>query len=173
AASPAPKAWRQCPHLRGIAIREPTIADYPAGGHYDRFGCCNCGSRFSFRSRAKAHLAGHHEVVAAVQSMPSVQARPWQRGAGKMRAGLHPRRLAPYNLPPLLRSFRMGRIQTWVVASCLAAVAGCQSAPGLLNPGPAEYQQHVSNQFDPYPSVEDGPPVVGGRPIDYQQPYTE
>jgi|ADGO01.1.fsa_nt_gi hypothetical protein len=67
----------------------------------------------------------------------------------------------------------MKRYQTWVAALCLVAAAGCQSAPGLLNPGPAEYQQHVSNQFDPYPSVEDGPPVVGGRPIDYQQPYSE
>ena len=67
----------------------------------------------------------------------------------------------------------MERNRSWLFAIGLVVAAGCQGAPGVLNPGPPQYQRHVSQQFDPYPSVEEGPEVVGGRPLDYQHPYSE
>jgi hypothetical protein len=55
--------------------------------------------------------------------------------------------------------------------------AGCYSPymrwPDLYHPGSADYQRAVAEKFDPYPSPDTGPEVVGGRPLGYQRPLNE
>ena len=55
------------------------------------------------------------------------------------------------------------------------ALAGCQStaAPSLAHPGPAKAKQNQAVRFDPYPENEMGPPMVGVRPPDYENPIPE
>ena len=69
----------------------------------------------------------------------------------------------------------MHRILAWgLVALMLFAFAGCQTAhPSLAHPGPAKAQQNQAVRFDPYPENEIGPPMVGVRPPDYQNPISE
>ena len=58
----------------------------------------------------------------------------------------------------------------------LLPFAGCSPAvrtPQLLHPGPAPFQRHNATQFDPYPQIDVGPEIVGGRPIDFQKPANE
>ncbi len=53
---------------------------------------------------------------------------------------------------------------------------GCSSAirtPHLFHPGPAGHQQRNAVQFDPYPQIDMGPEVVGGRPRGYLLPPEE
>jgi hypothetical protein len=60
-----------------------------------------------------------------------------------------------------------------VVGLCLASGSGCSSSlarPNWLNPGPVGYQQQVAERFDPYPEDDLGPPIVGGRPREYEIP---
>jgi len=45
--------------------------------------------------------------------------------------------------------------------------------PRLYSPGPASYQQYQATQFDPYPPNDMAPPIVGGRPKDFQKPPDE
>ena len=72
----------------------------------------------------------------------------------------------------LRRSFHLAAI-------ALAAVhaAGCRSPymrwPDLYHPGTAKQQRDVAERFDPYPSPDTGPEVVGGRPLGYTRPLTE
>ncbi|MHB1033461.1 MAG: hypothetical protein ACYC35_01945 [Pirellulales bacterium] len=63
-----------------------------------------------------------------------------------------------------------------ILGTCLAsAIVGCSSIspPNWFHPGPASYQQAQAQRFDPYPENETGPPVVGSRPLEYQQPRAE
>jgi hypothetical protein len=68
---------------------------------------------------------------------------------------------------------------TWyaMLAAITLSSSGCYSPymrwPDLYHPGPARYQRAVADKFDPYPSPETGPEVVGGRPLGYQRPLTE
>ncbi len=50
--------------------------------------------------------------------------------------------------------------------------AGCADTafPRLLHPGSEEYQQVRAERFDPYPLNDVGPPIVGGRPMQYDVP---
>jgi hypothetical protein len=54
---------------------------------------------------------------------------------------------------------------------------GCRSPyihwPNLYSPGTAQQQRAVAEQFDPYPSPDTGPEIVGGRPLGYTRPLTE
>jgi hypothetical protein len=65
---------------------------------------------------------------------------------------------------------------TIVVLTALSA-NGCYSPymrwPDLYQPGTANQQRAVAEKFDPYPSPDTGPEVVGGRPLGYQRPLTE
>ena len=60
-------------------------------------------------------------------------------------------------------------------AILLAASTGCRNLarPNFACPGTAEAQQARAIQFDPYPENEPGPKVVGGRPMEYEQPPAE
>ena len=60
-------------------------------------------------------------------------------------------------------------------AILLVAGTGCQNLarPNLACPGTAEVQQARAEQFDPYPENEPGPKVVGGRPMQYEEPPAE
>jgi hypothetical protein len=53
------------------------------------------------------------------------------------------------------------------------ALAGCVSPPNWWHPGPEAYQQRRAEKTDPYPAVDVGPEVVGGRPRTYDRPATE
>ena len=58
----------------------------------------------------------------------------------------------------------------------LLPLCGCSSAvskPRLCGPGPAGYQRYNATQYDPFPSTDMGPEIVGGRPIDYMNPPAE
>jgi hypothetical protein len=67
-----------------------------------------------------------------------------------------------------------------LIAALLFAAAhttGCYSPymrwPDLYHPGTAAQQRAEADKFDPYPSPDTGPEIVGGRPLGYQRPYTE
>jgi hypothetical protein len=56
----------------------------------------------------------------------------------------------------------------------LSACAGCGLAtPNVVHPGSEAYQQARARVFEPYPENEPGPPVVGARPREYQNPVAE
>ncbi len=44
---------------------------------------------------------------------------------------------------------------------------------GLGAPGPSQYQRDRATYNDPYPDNDIGPPVVGGRPRDFEQQQPE
>ena len=52
----------------------------------------------------------------------------------------------------------------------LPACCGCVAPPDLSHPGTEERQQARAQVFEPYPDNDVGPPVVGGRPREYQEP---
>ena len=67
-----------------------------------------------------------------------------------------------------------------IIFSCCLVVAlcpvGCSrkvQKPSLFNPGPANYQRQNATVHDPYPLNDVGPPIVGGRPRDFQVPADE
>ena len=57
---------------------------------------------------------------------------------------------------------------------CLGVAAGgCSSSlgrPNWMNPGPVAYQQQQALRYDPFPEDDLGPPIVGGRPREYDRP---
>ena len=57
----------------------------------------------------------------------------------------------------------------------LVVTAGCRGTamPDLFHPGPEKYQQSRAEYFDPYPSTDAGPEMVGTRPLEYQNPTPE
>jgi hypothetical protein len=69
----------------------------------------------------------------------------------------------------------MHKTLAWgLFAFVLLAIVGCQTAhTSLAHPGPAKAQQSQAVRFDPYPEAEIGPPMVGVRPPDYQNPISE
>ncbi len=62
-----------------------------------------------------------------------------------------------------------------VVLGWSAFTGGCRNleGPSLVGPGTAASQQARAQRFDPYPENEPGPPVVGSRPAEYQDPPPE
>jgi hypothetical protein len=62
----------------------------------------------------------------------------------------------------------------FLLSLCLGvAGGGCSSSlgrPNWANPGPVAYQQHQAQRFDPFPEDDLGPPIVGGRPREYDRP---
>jgi hypothetical protein len=74
-----------------------------------------------------------------------------------------------------MAKIRQLRFVTLLIAA--AFVAGCNSPymrwPDLYHPGTAAQQRAEAERFDPYPSPDAGPEVVGGRPLGYQRPLTE
>jgi hypothetical protein len=60
-----------------------------------------------------------------------------------------------------------------VIAMAALVMSGCSSSvarPNWLNPGPVAYQQNQALRYDPYPEDSLGPPVLGGRPREYDRP---
>jgi hypothetical protein len=58
----------------------------------------------------------------------------------------------------------------------LASLTACSPTirlPRLASPGTAAFQRANAEQFDPYPQNDMGPPIVGGRPREYQVPIPE
>lgn len=59
----------------------------------------------------------------------------------------------------------------------ILSVVGCYSPymrwPELYHPGTANQQRAVAEIYDPYPSPDAGPEVVGGRPPGFERPLTE
>ncbi len=55
----------------------------------------------------------------------------------------------------------------------LPVCGGCLSTPNVVHPGTEAYQQARARVFEPYPENEPGPPIVGGRPREYQNPVAE
>lgn len=55
--------------------------------------------------------------------------------------------------------------------------AGCGykglALPNVVHPGTEAHQQDRARIFEPYPENEPGPPIVGGRPREYQNPVAE
>ena len=67
----------------------------------------------------------------------------------------------------------MRRILSLIALSfALPACIGPQSlaTPDLAHPGTEERQQARAKRFEPYPEIDMGPPVVGARPREYQEP---
>ncbi len=58
-----------------------------------------------------------------------------------------------------------------------ASTIGCSPyhlrTPNFLHPGPVGPQRTAAIYHDPYPLDDIGPPVVGGRPNEYQRPVPE
>ena len=78
-----------------------------------------------------------------------------------------------------MQSRRSGEWQTWLGAAVgtivvCAALTGCTNGrPRLYGPGTIPQQQYQATMFDPYTDNDVAPPVVGGRPRDYQNPLPE
>lgn len=68
-------------------------------------------------------------------------------------------------------------IKRFLISLVMLSAAGCQSPymiwPNFNHPGPAKFQREVADKFDPYVSPDEGPEVVGGRPLGYARPYGE
>lgn len=65
------------------------------------------------------------------------------------------------------------RVFHLVSGSMLLLAAGCANRPDLGPPGPVYQQQMRASIHDPYSDVEAGPEIVGGRPRDFQKPFSE
>ena len=66
-----------------------------------------------------------------------------------------------------------GILYVVVLSAVLPVCGGCLAMPNLAHPGTEEYQQTRAQIFEPYPDVDVGPPVAGGRPREYQDPRPE
>ena len=55
----------------------------------------------------------------------------------------------------------------------LPICGGCLALPNLAHPGTEAHQQARAQVFEPYPENEPGPPIVGARPREYQDPRAE
>ncbi len=61
-----------------------------------------------------------------------------------------------------------------VASACAVTTSGCAGSRwNFFQPGTVQQQQLRATVHDPYPDVDAGPEVVGGRPRDYQQPQPE
>jgi hypothetical protein len=62
-----------------------------------------------------------------------------------------------------------------VAGVLILAWVGCKglTRPAWLHPGTATEQQTRAQKYDPYPENDLGPPVVGGRPMEYRSPPPE
>ena len=60
-----------------------------------------------------------------------------------------------------------------VLSLCALSGCGLVENPITCNPGPTAYQVNEAKRFDPYPDPTTGPPIVGGRPLDYIDPRPE
>ena len=62
-----------------------------------------------------------------------------------------------------------------LVLGVLFSAVGCRGTamPSFSHPGPEKYQQARAEYYDPYPSPDAGPKMVGARPLDYQMPRPE
>jgi hypothetical protein len=69
----------------------------------------------------------------------------------------------------------MKRTQTFVlVAMAVATIAGCANRPRIFSPpGSTTYQRYHATLHDPYPDIDLGPEVVGGRPREFAKPLPE
>ncbi len=67
----------------------------------------------------------------------------------------------------------MCRILSLIALAAVLTCCGCLSSPNLAHPGPMDYQQTRAKVFEPFPDNDVGPPVVGGRPREYQEPVPE
>ena len=64
-----------------------------------------------------------------------------------------------------------GIVSLIALSVVLPPCCGCQlDTPNLAHPGTEANQQARAKVFEPYPDNEMGPPVVGGRPREYQDP---
>jgi hypothetical protein len=69
----------------------------------------------------------------------------------------------------------------WLLALAAASTTGCANGRFLglevprfgYPPGSVEAQRGEASLHDPYPDPEAGPPVVGGRPREFQKPSAE
>lgn len=53
-------------------------------------------------------------------------------------------------------------------------LTGCPTLrPNWFHPGPQQYQRNRAVLHDPYPDSDAGPEVVGGRPLQFQNPNAE
>ncbi len=67
------------------------------------------------------------------------------------------------------------RSTTAILIVSLALLSGCRGTqqPSLAYPGSVGYQQHAAQIHDPFPEVQGGQQMLGARPRDYDQPYSE
>ena len=61
-----------------------------------------------------------------------------------------------------------------LAATAAASLVGCRGMmPRWFAPGNIQTQRYGAVMHDPYPSVDAGPEVVGGRPREFQRPLAE
>lgn len=71
-----------------------------------------------------------------------------------------------------MRGKAMLGVSTVLAALCLAS--GCMRPPRLVGPQGSEvYQRNHAALHDPYPDVDMGPEIVGGRPREFEKPLAE
>ncbi len=66
-----------------------------------------------------------------------------------------------------------GILSLIALSAVLPMGCGCLSLPNVAHPGTEEHQQARAEVFGLYPENEPGPPIVGARPREYQDPRPE
>lgn len=61
----------------------------------------------------------------------------------------------------------------FILGACLASSFGCNLRPNWGPQGTIGAQRERAVMHDPFPSNELAPPIVGGRPLGYEQPRSE
>ena len=68
----------------------------------------------------------------------------------------------------------MGKVSALLIVAAVS-LSGCRGlyVPAIQGPGTAEYQRKWAQRYDPYPQNDVGPPVLGGRPLEFPNTRAE
>ena len=73
----------------------------------------------------------------------------------------------------MMRTAKLGLLVAMMSTACGCLRDPYMGKPQLFEPGSGLLQQVRAQRFDPYPDVNIGPRVDGGRPDEYTQPSPE
>ena len=60
-----------------------------------------------------------------------------------------------------------------MIVTCCVVFSGCHMTPNFGPQGSIGMQRNFAVLHDPFPSNDLGPPIVGGRPLGFEQPWAQ